>query len=632
MVGFSTQRLLKRSKSSSTRHSTSSSTTPLLKNRLSDAVYASLALSSPGYRKQHDKAVVLINLLRPYNEAKYEKLEALIRSDPGRLLYARVPRNISDRESAREGFTPLHMAAWGGHAKVVQLMLSEAPAEVATELVQMVTQQGETALHLAASQGHDDVAVLLRDFCLRHHLDWQATDALNRTPLGAGLMSPVLGRSKKASVMDALFSPEDTCVFGPTIDPGDRSYYLPSLAVAVAVSEMPGRRAAMEDATLLALSSPEADNNMAAIAAVVGVLDGHDDGGRCSGVASELLGSHLLGHYERNPASGDDVAVQEIFQTADDALRQRMDEIPGGTTACVAAVTLSLLQVANVGDSRCILVQQYPAGGEAQSLEEQLGQLSLTPSDTATVELGGSVYAVLSLSRDHKPSLPQERARIEAAGLQVIEVPLDENTTVSKVHMTKKLKTSELAMSRSLGDFEFKAKRELPSDRQAVVAIPEVVTRERSEHDALLIVACDGVWDILTNVQAAEFVMTQIQLFALDEVHVLARVADRMCRHCFDAGSDDNLSVVLVALGETATRLTPATIASPASDTDAQPRKLAFDDAPMAVAGADAEIATPSSQDLENLSAFQTPRHSQVHEASTEELSAYRTPGQVQVL
>jgi serine/threonine protein phosphatase PrpC len=189
------------------------------------------------------------------------------------------------------------------------------------------------------------------------------------------------------------------------------------------------------------------------------------------------------------------------------------------------------------------------------------------------------------------------------------------------------LNQSELAMSRSLGDFEFKANKELPSDQQAVIAIPEFVTRERSERDALLIVACDGVWDVLTNAQTAEYVLGQIQSFPSDQDHVLARVADRLCRHCFDEGSNDNLSVVLVALGEMAARLTPASVPSPSFDTEPQPRKLAFDASPDA--RADAETATPSSAP-QDLSAFKTPN--EVQAPSTEELSTYRTPGHVQML
>jgi hypothetical protein len=107
--------------------------------------------------------------------------------------------------------------------------------------------------------------------------------------------------------------------------------------------------------------------------------------------------------------------------------------------------------------------------------------------------------------------------------------------------------------------------------------------------------------------------MTQLPSFPPDEEHVLARVADQLCRKCFDIGSDDNLSVVLVALGETAVRLTPASVASPSSVPDPLPRKLEYDQSPAT------DNANANTSEEDGLS-------------SPEVLSAYLTPGHVQVL
>ena len=49
-----------------------------------------------------------------------------------------------------------------------------------------------------------------------------------------------------------------------------------------------------------------------------------------------------------------------------------------------------------------------------------------------------------------------------------------------------------LALSRAIGDFEFKKSAELAPEQQIVTAFPDVVTHEMSEDDEFLVIACDG--------------------------------------------------------------------------------------------------------------------------------------------
>lgn len=50
-----------------------------------------------------------------------------------------------------------------------------------------------------------------------------------------------------------------------------------------------------------------------------------------------------------------------------------------------------------------------------------------------------------------------------------------------------------LALSRALGDFEFKKKADLPAEKQIVTAFPDVTVHEISPDDEFLVVACDGL-------------------------------------------------------------------------------------------------------------------------------------------
>lgn len=54
-----------------------------------------------------------------------------------------------------------------------------------------------------------------------------------------------------------------------------------------------------------------------------------------------------------------------------------------------------------------------------------------------------------------------------------------------------------LALSRAIGDFEFKKSADLAPEQQIVTAFPDVVTHEISDDDEFLVIACDGMFDVL---------------------------------------------------------------------------------------------------------------------------------------
>jgi protein phosphatase 2C family protein 2/3 len=71
---------------------------------------------------------------------------------------------------------------------------------------------------------------------------------------------------------------------------------------------------------------------------------------------------------------------------------------------------------------------------------------------------------------------PGEKARIQAAGGFVDFGRVNGN----------------LALSRALGDFEFKKSADLLPEHQIVTAYPDVVVHDISDDDEFLVLACDG--------------------------------------------------------------------------------------------------------------------------------------------
>jgi len=138
-----------------------------------------------------------------------------------------------------------------------------------------------------------------------------------------------------------------------------------------------------------------------------------------------------------------------------------------GCTACSAIITPTEIIVGNAGDSRAVLAKKT--------------------KDPAK-------FKAVQMSEDHKPDLPDEKKRIQAAGGFV------EDNRVKGV----------LNLSRSLGDLEYKSDPNIRPNEQMITCIPET-RKEKVAEASFLILACDGIWDCLTSQEAVDFVGNILQ-------------------------------------------------------------------------------------------------------------------------
>jgi protein phosphatase PTC2/3 len=60
---------------------------------------------------------------------------------------------------------------------------------------------------------------------------------------------------------------------------------------------------------------------------------------------------------------------------------------------------------------------------------------------------------------------------------------------------TFNLMSGNLALTRGLGDFEYKGNKNLPSQKQIITADPEVVVHSVTEEEEFLVIACDGLFE-----------------------------------------------------------------------------------------------------------------------------------------
>jgi protein phosphatase 2C family protein 2/3 len=101
---------------------------------------------------------------------------------------------------------------------------------------------------------------------------------------------------------------------------------------------------------------------------------------------------------------------------------------------------------------------------------------------------------VQNLSFDHKPNNELESKRIVAAGGWV---------EFNRVN-------GNLALSRALGDFVFKKNESKKAEEQIVTAFPDVEVKELTKDHEFVLLACDGIWDVLSNEEVLEFVRNRI--------------------------------------------------------------------------------------------------------------------------
>jgi len=141
-----------------------------------------------------------------------------------------------------------------------------------------------------------------------------------------------------------------------------------------------------------------------------------------------------------------------------------------------------------------------------------------------------------ALTRDHKPNLKDERARIEKAGGRVIF----DGYTNHRVY-AKNGRYPGLNMSRCLGDL-------LGHADAGCSCEPEVSEKQLNDLDHVLLLCSDGVWEFMTPLEAVNFMVGVNPGNAMQAAEKLAKEAwDRWIQEEGGAVVDD-ITVVLVLL------------------------------------------------------------------------------------
>ncbi|KAK2563508.1 putative protein phosphatase 2C T23F11.1 [Acropora cervicornis] len=104
-----------------------------------------------------------------------------------------------------------------------------------------------------------------------------------------------------------------------------------------------------------------------------------------------------------------------------------------------------------------------------------------------------------------------------------------------------------LALSRALGDFCFKKNDKKPAEEQIVTALPDVIQKDITPDHEFIVLACDGIWDVLSNQEVLDFVRTRIaQQMQLEQIceELLTRCLAPDCQ--MGGLGCDNMTVIIV--------------------------------------------------------------------------------------
>mmetsp|Transcript_45632 Transcript_45632/g.118013 ORF Transcript_45632/g.118013 Transcript_45632/m.118013 type:complete len:470 (-) Transcript_45632:76-1485(-) len=308
-----------------------------------------------------------------------------------------------------------------------------------------------------------------------------------------------------------------------------RETFIGRLAVSVGASSWQGNKDVQEDRYMLdvELEGPGGER-------IVGfcVLDGHS-GSLCVDAMVEWLPRNLQKCLSAKPALTEEhlkQAVTEACVLTDDEFlaKAREKEVLDGSTMIIGLLFPDdskpgadgskikgrcRLLIANLGDSRAVLCRSQ----------------------------GGRLSAV-RLSDDHKPGRADERRRIEAKGGVVDMQGVWRVFTPGPAQFGGRNVLWGLAVSRAFGDLLMKEPQRYGcagATGELVSAVPEIHTYEvHPTEDRFLIIACDGIWDVLGDDDAVGVCI---------EHRSADLAAHALVRRSFEVGSDDNLTAVVIA-------------------------------------------------------------------------------------
>jgi serine/threonine protein phosphatase PrpC len=254
----------------------------------------------------------------------------------------------------------------------------------------------------------------------------------------------------------------------------------------------------------------------------IGVYDGHN-GDWAASYAKEKMHTHLEKCAFIANGIAPDASQQELEQfelgVKNSLIRSFIDldeEILDGTkalnrrdgsTASVVLRVANHLFVAHAGDTRIVMGKRA---------------------------MGHHDVRARALTEDHKPSLPRERKRVYDEGGRVEFCGCWRVIAENRGRNVR----AALAVSRAIGDIDFKR-----PENKGVTATPDVARITLDNEVENVIVATDGLWDVIGDQDAVRLCQSVLRgRFSEDACR---EAAEALTQEALERGSSDNVTVVV---------------------------------------------------------------------------------------
>ncbi|KAH3679611.1 hypothetical protein WICMUC_000843 [Wickerhamomyces mucosus] len=239
------------------------------------------------------------------------------------------------------------------------------------------------------------------------------------------------------------------------------------------------------------------------------IFDGH-----AGKQAAKWCGQHLHSIVEKKLIEKENEDVRNIlnesFLEADEEIVKNVK----GSSGCTAAVAIIRWELPDQENSKSQDKKDKDQPSSGVSLDGHKRMLYTANVGDSRIVLFRNGKAI-RLTYDHKASDKNETLRIEQSGGIVMK---------SRVN-------GMLAVTRSLGDQFFK---------ELVIGNPYTTSVELDrKSDAFLIIACDGLWDVISDQQACELIKN------IKDANVAAKV---LVKHALSKLTTDNVTVMVILL------------------------------------------------------------------------------------
>jgi serine/threonine protein phosphatase PrpC len=255
-----------------------------------------------------------------------------------------------------------------------------------------------------------------------------------------------------------------------------------------------GRRNQNEDKHNVILNIDGKDQEKAQVN-YFGVYDGH--GGK---FVSKFLAKNLPNFFidKRVQYPLKKKYIYAVYEHLQKILREKYASYSTqcGSTCLVAIhsrkLDVNYVNIMNTGDSRCVLCRDNLA---------------------------------ITLTKDHKPNWPEERNRIEKLGGQIYSDGTD-------------FRIKDLSVSRAFGDVDAEP---------YLTCMPDIYRYKLDKNDKFMILACDGLWDVMTGQDAINFVLNECYDNTLNtRINTNINVARKLAEFAIHKGSLDNVSILII--------------------------------------------------------------------------------------